>query len=47
MSHTPFIVASYLIGSVLMLWTALAPVFSQRSLLRHLQSHRIDRENKQ
>jgi hypothetical protein len=47
MSHTPFIIASYLIGSVLMLWTALAPVFSKRSLLRHLQSRRVGMDKKQ
>jgi len=38
MSHTPFIVASYLIGAVLMLWTAVAPVISKRALLKQLKS---------
>jgi len=38
MSHTPFIVASYLIGAVLMLWTAMTPVISRRALLRQLKS---------
>ena len=38
MSHTPFIVASYLIGAVLMLWTAVAPVVNKRALLRQLKS---------
>jgi len=47
MSHTPFIVASYLIGAVLMLWTALSPVFGQRTLLRQLKSRRAGMDKKQ
>ena len=38
MSHTPFIVASYLIGAVLMLWAAVAPILSKRALLQQLKS---------
>ncbi len=38
MSHMPFIVASYAIGAVLMLWAALAPVFNRHALLRQLKS---------
>lgn len=47
MSHTPFIVASYLIGGILMLWTALAPVLNKRALLRHLKSRRAGMDKKQ
>ncbi len=38
MSHTPFIVASYIIGAVLMLWTAVTPVIGKRNLLKQLKS---------
>ena len=38
MSHTPFIVASYLIGAVVLLWTALVPVLKRRALLRQIKA---------
>ena len=38
MSYTPFIVASYLIGTVILLWTAVAPVLQKRTLLRQLKA---------
>ena len=38
MSHTFYIVASYLTGAVLMLWTAVAPVLKKHALLRQLKS---------
>ena len=47
MSHTPFIVASYLIGAVLMLWTALAPVFNKRALLRQLKGRQAHMDKSQ
>lgn len=37
MSHTPFILASYLISAAVLLWTALAPIFYKRALLRQLK----------
>lgn len=37
MSHTPFILASYLIATVIMLWAALAPVINRRGLLKQLK----------
>ncbi len=40
MSHTPFILASYLISTVVLLWAAMAPVFHRRLLLRQLKSRR-------
>ena len=40
MSHTPFILASYLISTAVLLWVALAPVLHKRSLLRQLKSRR-------
>jgi heme exporter protein CcmD len=39
MSHTPFILASYLISTVVLLWAALTPVLQKRVLLRQLKSH--------
>lgn len=38
MSYTPFILASYLIGTVVLLWAALAPVLHKRTLLRQLKA---------
>ena len=37
MSHTPFILGSYLISTVVLLWAALSPVINKRGLLRQLQ----------
>lgn len=42
MSHTPFILASYVISAVILLWAAVAPVVNKRALLKQLkirQSH--------
>jgi len=38
MSYTPFIVAAYLVGTVVLLWTAVSPVLKKRSLLRQLKA---------
>jgi len=38
MSHTPFILASYLIGTIVLTWAALAPVLRRRTLLRQLKT---------
>ena len=38
MSHTPFILAAYLISAVVLFWAAIAPVLNKRSLLRQLKS---------
>ncbi len=38
MSHTPFIVAAYLISAVVLFWAAVAPVLNKRSLLRQLKN---------
>ena len=38
MSHTPFIVASYAISAVLLLWAAFAPVVNKRNLFKQLKS---------
>jgi heme exporter protein CcmD len=37
-SYTPFILAAYLVGAVILLWAALAPVISKRALLRQLKA---------
>jgi heme exporter protein CcmD len=37
MSHTPFIWASYTIGSIVLLWCALAPLARKRSAFRDIQ----------
>ncbi len=38
MSHTPFILASYLISAVVLAWAAIAPVINKRALLRQLKN---------
>jgi heme exporter protein CcmD len=38
MSHTPFILVSYLVSTVVLLWTALSPVINKRGLLRQLKN---------
>lgn len=45
MSHTPFILGAYLISTVLLLWTAFAPVIKKRKLLQQLKARqaRMDR----
>ena len=45
MSYTPFILGAYLISSVLLLWTAFAPVVKKRKLLQQLKARqsRMDR----
>lgn len=48
MSHTPYIVASYAISAVVMLWCALAPLLKKRAALANirrlnrLQEHKSD-----
>jgi len=37
MPHTPFIVGAYAIATVVMLWTAIAPVINKRGLLKQLK----------
>jgi heme exporter protein CcmD len=47
MSHTPFILAAYLIGAVVLFWAAIAPVISKRSLLRQLKNRQARMEKSQ
>ena len=46
MSHTPFILASYLISAAVLLWAALSPMISQRALLKQLKNRQphMDKE---
>jgi len=44
MSHTPFILASYLVSTVVLLWAALSPVINKRGLLRQLKNRRARME---
>ncbi len=47
MSHTPFILASYLVGTVILLWIAIAPVLAQRGLVRQLQARQLKMDQNQ
>ncbi len=38
MSHTPFILAAYLVGTAVLLWAAFAPVINKHSLVRQLRT---------
>jgi len=47
MSHTPFIVAAYLVSAVVLFWAAMAPVLSKRNLLRQLKNRQARLEKSQ
>ena len=47
MSHTPFILGSYIISAVVLIWVAFAPVISKRALLRQLKSRQSRMEKTQ
>jgi len=44
MSHTPFILASYIVSTVVLLWAALSPVINKRGLLRQLKNRQARME---
>lgn len=44
MSYTPFIVASYLIGTIVLTWAAVAPVLRKRALLRQLKARQARKD---
>ena len=46
MSHTTYILAAYLVGTVILLWAALAPVISKRNLLRQLKARQARMDKK-
>jgi len=43
-SYSTFVVSAYLVGTVILLWAALAPVFNKRSLLRQLKARQARME---
>jgi len=43
-TYTPFVVSAYLVGTVVLLWVALAPVFNKRTLLRQLKARQARME---
>jgi heme exporter protein CcmD len=47
MSHTIYILAAYLVGTVILLWAALAPVINKRSLLKQLKARQARMEKQQ
>ena len=47
MSYTPFILASYLVATVVLLWAALAPVLHKRSLIRQLKARQAHMDKSQ
>jgi len=46
MSYAPFILASYLIGTVVLTWAAFAPVLKKRALLKQLKARQARMDNK-
>jgi len=47
MSHTPFILAAYLISAAVLFWTAITPVLSKRKLLRQFKNRQARMEKSQ
>lgn len=47
MSYTPFILASYLVAAVIMLWAALAPVIQKRTLIQQLKARQARMDKSQ
>ncbi len=47
MSYTPFILASYLIATVVLLWAAMAPVLHKRTLIRQLKARQARMDKSQ
>ena len=47
MSYTPFILASYLVATVILLWAALAPVFHKRTLIQQLKARQAHMDKSQ
>ncbi len=47
MSYTPFILASYLIAGVVLLWAAMAPVLHKRTLVRQLKARQARMDKSQ
>jgi len=47
MSHTPFILASYAISAVVLMWAAFSPLLSQRTLLKQLKSRQRRMDKRQ
>jgi len=47
MSHTPFIMASYLISAAVLLWAAFAPVVNKHSLDKQLKARQKHMDKKQ
>jgi heme exporter protein CcmD len=47
MSHTPFILASYVISAVVLLWAALSPIINKRGLLKQLKLRQARMEKTQ
>lgn len=43
-SYTVFVISAYSVGTVVLLWTALAPVFNKRVLLRQLKARQARME---
>jgi heme exporter protein CcmD len=37
MDHTPFIIGAYGIGSVILLWTALSPLFRKKKAIKDIR----------
>ena len=37
MDHTPFIIGSYAIGAVVLLWTAISPILKKKAIARDIR----------
>ncbi len=46
-SYTVYVIAAYSVGTVVLLWAALAPVFNKKTLLRQLKIRQARMEGSQ
>ena len=44
MSHAPFIWGAYTIGTIVLLWCALAPVIHKQSVIKNIRKFNLARE---
>jgi heme exporter protein CcmD len=44
MNHAPFIWASYLTSTIVLLWSALAPLISKKTAIRNIRTFNLAQE---
>ncbi len=44
MNHAPFIWASYAISAIVLLWSAVAPLISKKTVIKNIRTFNLARE---